>query len=163
MSLDNIAVVLVRTSHPGNIGAAARAMANMGLSDLRLIEPTGFPGPEAIARAAGASHVLENAQICRTLDEAIADSGFVVGTTARPRSIAWPSSAPASAMTELLAQSRVGKVSLLFGREASETRNVQSDRVSDFEDQDTRATTLCKPCCVPVLTWDWSGCSGRFV
>ena len=128
MSLDNIAVVLVRTSHPGNIGAAARAMANMGLSDLRLVEPAEFPGPEATARAAGASHVLENAQICRTLDEAIADSGFVVGATARPRSIAWPRSDPASMMTELLAQSRAGKVSLLFGREASGLTNEELDR-----------------------------------
>ena len=128
MSLDNIAVVLVRTSHPGNIGAAARAMANMGLEDLRLVEPTGFPGPEATARAAGANHVLENAQICSTLDEAIADSGFVVGATARPRSIAWPSSDPVSVMTELVAQSQSGKVSLLFGREASGLTNEELDR-----------------------------------
>lgn len=128
MSLDNIAVVLVRTSHPGNIGAAARAMANMGLSDLRLIEPAEFPGPEATARAAGANHVLENAQICRTLDEAIGDSGFVVGATARSRSIAWPSSDPASVMTELVAHSRAGKVSLLFGREASGLTNEELDR-----------------------------------
>ena len=128
MSLDNIAVVLVRTSHPGNIGAAARAMANMGLSDLRLVEPAGFPGLEATARAAGASHVLETAQICRTLDEAIADSGFVVGATARSRSIAWPSSDPASVMAELVTQSRAGKVSLLFGREASGLTNEELDR-----------------------------------
>ena len=128
MSLENIAVVLVRTSHPGNIGGAARAMANMGLSDLRLVEPAEFPGAEATARAAGASHILENAQICRTLDEAIADSGLVVGATARPRSIAWPSSDPASVMTELLVQSRVGKVSLLFGREASGLTNEELDR-----------------------------------
>ena len=128
MSLDNIAIVLIRTSHPGNIGAAARAMANMGLSDLRLIEPAGFPGPEATARAAGANHVLENAQICRTLDEAISDSRFVVGTTARSRSIAWPSSDPASVMTELVAQSKAGKVSLLFGREASGLTNEELDR-----------------------------------
>ena len=128
MSLDNIAIVLVRTSHPGNIGAAARAMANMGLSDLRLIEPAGFPGAEASARAAGANHVLENARICRTLDEAIADSGFVVGATARSRSIAWPSSDPASVMTELLARSQAGKVSLLFGREASGLTNEELDR-----------------------------------
>ena len=128
MSLDNIAVVLVRTSHPGNIGAAARAMANMGLSDLRLIEPAGFPGPEATARAAGANHVLENAQISHTLDEAIADSGFVVGATARSRSIAWPSSDLASGMTELVEQSRAGKVSLIFGREASGLTNDELDR-----------------------------------
>lgn len=128
MSLDNIAIVLVRTSHPGNIGAAARAMGNMGLSDLRLIEPARFPGPEATARAVGANHVLENAQICHTLDEAIADSEFVVGTTARSRSIAWPSSDPASAMAELVAHSQVGKVSLLFGREASGLTNEELDR-----------------------------------
>jgi TrmH family RNA methyltransferase len=128
MSLDNVAFILVRTSHPGNIGATARAMANMGLSDLRLVEPVGFPGAEATARAVGATHVLENAQIYRTLDEAIADCGFVVGATARLRSIPWPRSDPVSAMAELLAQSRTGKVSLLFGREASGLTNEELDR-----------------------------------
>lgn len=128
MSIDNVAVVLIETSHPGNIGAVARAMANMGLSDLRLIEPAGFPGPEATARAAGASHVLESAQICHNLDEAIANSSFVVGATARIRSIAWPNSDPALAMTEVVKQSRAGKVSLVFGREASGLTNDELDR-----------------------------------
>ena len=90
MSLDNIAIVLVRTSHPGNIGATARAMANMGLSDLRLVDPAGFPGSEATARAAGASHVLANAQICRSLDEAIDDCGFVVGATTMGQLLSLP-------------------------------------------------------------------------
>jgi TrmH family RNA methyltransferase len=103
-------------------------MANMGLSDLRLIDPAGFPGPEATARAAGANHVLENAHIYRNLDDAIADSGFVVGATARSRSIAWPSSDPASLMTEVLTRSRVGRVSLLFGPEASGLTNGELDR-----------------------------------
>ncbi|MBO69085.1 MAG: tRNA (cytosine(32)/uridine(32)-2'-O)-methyltransferase TrmJ, partial [Acidiferrobacteraceae bacterium] len=77
MSLDNIAVVLVRTTHPGNIGATARAMANMGLRDLRLVDPLGFPGKEATARAVGAYELLDNAKVYPSLDAAITDAGFV--------------------------------------------------------------------------------------
>ena len=128
MSLKNVSVVLVRTSHGGNIGAVARAMANMGLSDLRLVNPVRFPGHEAIARAAGATHVLESAQIFKTLDEAIADSVLVVGATARLRSIRWRCAEPHSAMAEVVDVCRQKKVSLIFGREASGLTNEELDR-----------------------------------
>ena len=90
MSLDNIRIVLVNTSHPGNIGAVARAMKNMGISDLALVEPRKFPHDEATWRAASANDILEAAQVFATLEEAIADCGLVVGTSARGRTIPWP-------------------------------------------------------------------------
>ncbi|MFO7325915.1 MAG: TrmH family RNA methyltransferase, partial [Pseudomonadota bacterium] len=80
-----IRFVLVETSHPGNIGAVARAMKNMGLSDLVLVNPKQFPDPEATARASGADDVLARARVVATLPEAIADCGLVIATTARTR------------------------------------------------------------------------------
>src|SRR5690606_31763508 len=83
-------VVLVHTSHPGNIGAAARAMKNMGLDRLYLVEPREFPAPRALWRAAGAADVLERAVVVGSLAEAVADCGLVIGTSARERRIPWP-------------------------------------------------------------------------
>src|SRR5688572_11971336 len=81
----SLRIVLVDTSHPGNIGAAARAMKNMGLRNLALVRPREFPSEEATARASGADDVLEGAAVVQTLEEAIADYAIVVGTTSRPR------------------------------------------------------------------------------
>ena len=83
--LNNVRVVLVNTSHPGNIGGAARAMKNMGLNQLVLVDPVRFPDPDANSRASGADDVLSNARIVATLDEAIADCTLVMGTSARDR------------------------------------------------------------------------------
>ena len=77
-----IRVVLCRPSHPGNIGAAARAMKTMGLYDLRLVRPRAFPDPEADARATGAVDVLETAKISDSLPEALAGAVFVVALSA---------------------------------------------------------------------------------
>lgn len=128
MSLKDIAVVLVRTTHPGNIGATARAMANMGLTDLRLVDPVGYPGQEATARAVGASELLEQASVYTSLDDAISDAGFVVGATARPRRIAWPCSEPEAAMRIALGHSTTTNIAILFGREASGLTNEELDR-----------------------------------
>ena len=83
--LENVRIVMVETTHPGNIGAAARAMKTMGLSDLRLIQPRDYPSVEATARASGAGDVLEAAQVCQTLDEALEGATLVIGTSARHR------------------------------------------------------------------------------
>jgi tRNA (cytidine32/uridine32-2'-O)-methyltransferase len=83
--LQNIRVVLVNTSHPGNIGGAARAMKNMGLSRLVLVEPRLFPHHEADARASGAGDILENAQVVATLEDALVGCNLVLGTSARDR------------------------------------------------------------------------------
>jgi len=82
---DRVRIVLCRTSHPGNIGAAARAMKTMGLTDLRLVDPKKFPDPEADARATGAVDVLESAKISDSLPEALAGAIFVVALSARRR------------------------------------------------------------------------------
>ena len=117
MNLDNIRIVLVNTSHPGNIGGAARAMKNMGLSRLHLVEPREFPHEQATWRAASASDVLENAVVTATLEEAIGDCQFVVGTSARERRIPWPLLDARQCAARMAQQSGSEQVAVLFGRE----------------------------------------------
>ena len=87
--LQNIRIVLVETSHTGNMGSVARAMKTMGLTNLWLVNPLVKPDSQAIALAAGASDVIGNAQIVDTLDEALAGCSLVVGTSARSRTLPW--------------------------------------------------------------------------
>lgn len=94
--LDNVRVVMVGTTHPGNIGAAARAMKTMGLSDLRLVTPKIYPSAEATSRASGAGDILAAARVCDSLDEALEGATLVVGTSARHRRIPWPCLTPAN-------------------------------------------------------------------
>jgi TrmH family RNA methyltransferase len=122
-----VCVVLVGTTHPGNIGAAARAMKVMGLAHLRLVAPRVFPSPQAVALAAGADDVLERATVHPTLDQAIADCATVVGVSARPRAIACPLYPPREGMARLAAEP-AGRVALLFGREHSGLSNEEMDR-----------------------------------
>ena len=90
MSHDNIEFILVDPSHPGNVGAAARAIGTMGFRNLSLVNPVKHPHPESRARSSGALDILLNAKVFETLDEAIADSSLVIGTTARQRRISVP-------------------------------------------------------------------------
>src|ERR1044072_9087547 len=85
MPLSPIRIVLVEPSHPGNIGAVARAMKNMALEDLVLVRPKDFPHPEATARASGAGDLLQRTKVVESVAEAVADVGFVAATTSRPR------------------------------------------------------------------------------
>ena len=117
MNLDNIRIVLVNTSHPGNIGGVARAMKNMGLSRLYLVEPRQFPDEQASWRAASAADVLDNAVVTPSLDEAIADCQFVVGTSARGRRIPWPLQDPRQCSLRMAEASASQQVAVLFGRE----------------------------------------------
>ncbi len=89
-----VRVALVETSHPGNIGACARAMKTMGLTDLALVRPRQFPHAEATAMASGADDLLARARVCDTLVEAVADCTMVIGTSARPRSVSWGNMTP---------------------------------------------------------------------
>ena len=116
--LDQIRIVMVETSHPGNIGAAARAMRTMGIRDLRLVDPESFPHPEARARATGAAlEVLEHARVCDNLDQALEDATLVVATSARQRRLPWPSLTPRE-FAALLSDGRAEeKVAVWFGRE----------------------------------------------
>ncbi len=109
-------IVLVNTSHPGNIGAAARAMKNMGLRHLALVGPAHFPHAEATARASGADDILANAQIYPDLNAAIADCQLVLATSARSRSLPWPLISPRQA-AERVMQDSSQSVAVVFGNE----------------------------------------------
>ena len=124
----SIRIVLVGTTHPGNIGAVARAMKNMGLSDLVLVEPRYFPHPEATARASGADDLLENARVVERLADAIDDCVFVAGASARSRSINWPCLNAREAAARALEESTAGRVAaLVFGPEKSGLSNEDLD------------------------------------
>ncbi len=121
--LDKIRVVLVGTSHPGNIGSAARAMKVMGLTNLVLVDPACEIDSHTIALAAGAADVVENAKIVKTLDEAVADCGFVVGSSARSRTLEWPQLDPRENGIKVVAESNQHPVAILFGRERTGLTN----------------------------------------
>jgi tRNA/rRNA methyltransferase len=121
--LDNIRVVLSHTTHPGNIGAAARAMKTMGLRHLYLINPRYFPDPQADAMAAGADDLLRDAVVCGSIDEALRGVVFTVAMTARLRDISIEVKSPREAMPLLLQQAAQQPVALLFGTEMSGLTN----------------------------------------
>ena len=123
LALDRIRVVLSRTSHPGNIGAAARAMKTMGLRDLWLVAPEAFPDEVATARASGAADLLESARVVGTLQEALADTVFSAALTARRRELSLPRMQARDAARELVARSSDGIVALVFGNETSGMTN----------------------------------------
>ena len=112
-----VRMILVNTSHPGNIGGAARAMKNMGLTELYLVQPKEYPAPRAVWRAAGARDVLANARIVESVDEAIKGCGLVVGTSARERRIPWPLINPRECGMKIWQESEHHDIGLLFGRE----------------------------------------------
>ena len=122
-----VRVVLVETSHPGNIGAAARAMKSMGMNGLWLVRPKRFPCAEATARAAGADDLLESATVCDRLEEAIAQCGWVVAASARARRIAWPEIDAREWATRAIEHAAHGEVALLFGRESWGLTNRELD------------------------------------
>ena len=115
--LHNARVVLVHTSHPGNIGAVARAMKNMGLKQLYLVQPKLFPHERAGWRAASAGDILDNAVVVDTLEDAVADCGLVVGTSARGRRIPWPLVNPRFCAERVYPELTEHPVALVFGRE----------------------------------------------
>lgn len=125
--LDRIRVVLSHTSHPGNIGAAARAMKTMGLTRLVLVNPKFFPDPQAEAMAAGATDVLAAAQVCATLEEALAGTTFSTAMTARRRGLAVEPLWAREAAGELAVLSGTQQVALVFG---NETAGLSNEEVS---------------------------------
>ena len=119
-----VRIVLVQTSHPGNIGAAARAMKTMGLDDLVLVDPEQFPHAQATARASGADDVLATARVVGTVPAAIEDCHYVVGASARLRSLPWPTVDPRTAAGDIAERARTGdSVAVLFGPEQSGLNN----------------------------------------
>ena len=124
-------IVLVGTTHPGNIGAAARAMKTMGLTQLVLVEPRKFPHEEATARASGADDILQNAKVVDTLDQALDGCSMVFGMTARKRRLSSEALNPAAAVTQAISNSadRTGtNIAFVFGREHSGLTNEELDR-----------------------------------
>lgn len=112
-----VRIVLINPSHPGNIGSVARAMKNMALADLVLVRPKSFPHAESNALAAGADDVLAAARVVGTVSEAVADCGFVAGTTARPRSYNWEFTTPREVAVRIVALPAHDRAALLFGSE----------------------------------------------
>lgn len=123
-TLDRIRVVLVRPSHPGNVGAAARAMKTMGVSRLALVQPRVFPHAEAHARASGATDVLERASVWNSLPEALGGVVVAAGLSARRRDLWLPQRSAREAARELVAAAADGgEVALVFGTETSGLSN----------------------------------------
>lgn len=119
----HIRFVLVRTSHPGNIGAAARAIRTMGFARLSLVAPHRFPHADATAMAAGADDVLSNVGVVPTLVEAVADCTLVLGCTARHRGVSLEELSPRQAALRALAASAQGEVAIVFGNERTGLEN----------------------------------------
>jgi TrmH family RNA methyltransferase len=118
-----IASVLVETSHPGNIGSAARALKTMGLSTLRLVSPAHFPDPEATALASGADDVLDTAQVYPTLEAAIADARLVIGSSDRQRGLPLPLLDPREFAEAVLEAAPGGQVAVVYGTERTGLTN----------------------------------------
>ena len=117
--LSKIKFVLVGTTHPGNIGASARAIKNMGLNNISLVAPKDFPNDSAFYRAKAAKDVLENAEIHKDLFEATKNCQLIIGTSARNRKVPWPVVTPKEAGKEIIKYLKGGskEVAIVFGRE----------------------------------------------
>ncbi len=128
--LSNFKIVLVETSHPGNIGAAARAMKNMSMSELCLVTPKIFPSADATSRAAGSDDILSAAVVYNTLQEAVSDCQIVLGASARDRTISWPELSARECAEKFVkpknSQSK-DKIAIVFGRENSGLKNHELD------------------------------------
>jgi tRNA (cytidine32/uridine32-2'-O)-methyltransferase len=153
----DIRVVLVRTSHPGNIGAAARAMRTMGLTRLDLVAPQAFPHAEATAMAAGADDVLANARVVPTLADALSDCVFALGSTARARAVAMPELSPRAAMAQVLAERTRGAVALVFGNERTGLTNdeLQQCHAAVCIPSMPEFSSLNLAAAVQVLCYEW--------
>jgi TrmH family RNA methyltransferase len=122
-----IRIVLVGTTHPGNIGAVARAMKNMGLADLALVNPKHFPHEDATARASGASDILDGAVVVENLAAALTDCVYVAGASARSRTINWPCMGPRDCAERMIKETAHGKVAAVFGPEKTGLHNDDLD------------------------------------
>lgn len=129
--LERIRIVLIGTSHPGNIGGVARAMHNMGLADLALVAPRcDVITQDSVSRASGADHLLHQASVYATLEQAIADCTLAVGASARSRTLPWPMLTPRELADRLPSECRSAdsRVALVFGREDSGLTNAELQR-----------------------------------
>ncbi|MCB1757050.1 MAG: RNA methyltransferase [Gammaproteobacteria bacterium] len=118
-----VRIVLVNTTHAGNIGATARAMKNMGFAELYLVQPCDYQSHEARARASGADDILDNASVCETLAQALTGCTLVFGTSSRARAMAWEDCTIRQAAESLAGEPPAGRVAFVFGRERSGLTN----------------------------------------
>jgi len=118
-----IRIILVQTFHPGNIGSAARAMKTMGIERLYLVNPVSYPDEEATRMAAGASDLLDNAQVCQSMQEAVADCSLVIGASARLRNQLLTELTPRQTGVQAFQESQNAEVALVFGRERTGLHN----------------------------------------
>ena len=129
----SLRVVLVEPTHPGNVGAVARAMGNMGVSELILVNPVDFLNEEAFARSANNESILEKATVCGRLEEALADCSLIFGTSARLRTIEWPSCSAREAMNSAaMAVSKGSNAAILFGPERTGLANEAVDLCTEL-------------------------------
>ena len=158
------AIVLARPSHPGNIGAAARALKTMGFAELRLVAPRTFPAPEAVAMASGALDVLENAGVHDTLESALADVTYAVGFSARPRDLSHPVRTLREAAPDILARAQAGRVALVFGNETYGLSNEELARCQAFVSIPSNPVygSLNLAAAVQVACYELATCEARF-
>lgn len=126
--LARLRIVLINTTHPGNIGATARAMKVMGLSRLHLVSPKLYPSADATARASGADDILQHAVVHETLEPALAGCGLVLGTSARLRSLPMPVQDARAAAAQAVAETATHEIAILFGRERHGLTNEEMQR-----------------------------------
>ncbi|MBT5499734.1 MAG: RNA methyltransferase [Thiotrichales bacterium] len=131
-SFDKVRIVMVNTTEPGNIGAAARAMKNMMLTQLYLVAPSNYPSAVATARASGADDVLSNAIVCSSLEEALIGVNLVIGASARQRNIKWRQLDVIETCNEIQSSvvSNNQEVAVVFGTENSGLTNEELDLCS---------------------------------
>ncbi len=156
LPLDNVRIVLSHTSHPGNIGAAARAMKTMGINSLYLVNPKIFPDKEAEARSVGAWDVLNKAKICTNLDEALNKTVLVAAITARRRNLSHDTFDSRQGAQKLLDQAQKGPVALVFGAEASglTTEEVSKCQIIVHIPTDPNYLSLNLASAVQVMTYE---------
>ncbi|HET7833125.1 MAG TPA: RNA methyltransferase [Gallionella sp.] len=161
----NVRVVLSHTTHPGNIGAAARAMKTMGLRHLYLINPRYFPDAQATAMAAGADDILANAVVCNSIDEALRGVVFTVAMTARSRDISIEVKTPREAMPLVVQQAATQPVALLFGTEMSGLTNEEMGKAQVLVNipTDPDYSSLNVAAAVQVMSYELSVAAQSFV
>ena len=130
MNRNRVRIVLVETTHAGNIGAAARAMKTMGLADLALVRPRDYQTHECYARASGADDIIDNATVHADLRSALEEASWVIGTSARLRSLRWPQYDAREAALQVGQHTDEGQVAVVFGRESSGLSNDELARCS---------------------------------
>lgn len=163
MNLNSIKIVLVNTSHPGNIGACARAMKTMGLTQLTLVDPKQFPHHEATVRASGADDLLAQAQVVSSLNQALEDCTIAMALSARSRNLQWPLLSPEECAQKALSFSKHDKVAIVFGPEQSGLSNTHLQQcqylVTIPTSPDYSSLNLAQA--VQIVAWEMSKQSNR--